>query len=141
MDLKTIQEWWKEDAKIDDILLDEASLKIPRLHQKYLTLHTEFVLAQKRKAQQIKKLRHEKWLYYSGRAEPDVYAQKPFPHKLLKTDVYNWVDVDDEILAVEMDLEQIAATVSTLDNILKQIHQMSFNIRNSIEWRKFSSGI
>lgn len=140
MDLKTIQEWWKEDSKLDEILLDESSLRIPRLHQKYLTLHTEFVIGQKRKTQQLKKLRHNKWLYYSGRAEPEVYVNNPFPHKLLKTDVHNWVDIDDEVLAVEMELEQYIATVSTLENILKQIHQMSFNIKNAIEYRKFVSG-
>lgn len=140
MDLATIQQWWKEDAKIDDILLDDASLRIPRLHQKYLTLHTEYVIGYKRKSQQLKKLRHEKWLYYSGRAAPEIYVTKPFPHKLLKTDVHNWVDADEEVLAVEMELEIFDATISALENILKQIHQMSFNIKNAITWRQFTSG-
>lgn len=140
MDLKSIQEWWKEDSKLDEILLDESSLRIPRLHQKYLTLHTEYTIAQKRKAQQVKKLRHNKWLYYSGRADPEVYVNSPFPHKLLKTDVHEWVGVDDEVMAVEMELEQYSATVSALENILKQIHQMSFNIKNAISWRMFTSG-
>ena len=141
MDLATIQSWWKEDSQIDEILLDESSLRIPRLHQKYLTLHTEFTIAQKRKTQQVKKLRHDKWLYYSGRADPEVYVSNPFPHKLLKTDVHNWIDVDEEVMALEMELEQYSATISALDNILKQVHQMSFNIRNAIEYRKFTSGM
>lgn len=140
MDLKTIQEWWKKDSKIDEVLLDEASLLIPRLHQKYLTLHTEFTIGQKRKTQQLKKLRHDKWLYYSGRADPDVYVEKPFPHRLLKTDVHEWVSVDEEVMSVEMELEYYNTTISTLDSILKQVNQMSFNIRNAIEWRRFTSG-
>lgn len=140
MDLKTINEWWKQDSQIDEVLLDEASLRIPRLHQKYLTLHTEFTIGQKRKAQQLKKLKHDKWLYYSGRADPDVYVEKPFPHRLLKTDVHEWVGVDEEVLAIEMEVEYYNTTIATLENILKQIHQMSFNIKNVIEWRKFVGG-
>ncbi|AEC52993.1 putative repair and recombination protein [Synechococcus phage S-CRM01] len=140
MDLKTIQDWWKEDSKIDEVLLDESSLKIPRLHQKYLTLYNEFTIGQKRKAQQLKKLRHSKYLYYSGKADPQIYVANPFPHRLLKTDVQEWIGVDDEVAAVEMELEYYNTTVAALDNILKQIHQMSFNIKNAIEWRKFTSG-
>lgn len=140
MDLKSIQEWWKEDSKIDEVLLDQASLRIPQLHQKYLSLHTEFVLGQKRKTQQLKKVRHEAWLYYSGRADPDIYVEKPFPHRLLKSDVHEWVNVDEQVTAIEMELEYYNTTVSVLENILKQIHQMSFNIKNCISWRQFCAG-
>lgn len=140
MDLKSIQEWWKEDAKIDEVLLDESSLKIPRIHHKYLTLHTEFTIGKKRKEQQLKKLRHTKYLYYSGKADPEVYVNNPFPHRLLKTDVQEWIGVDDEVMAVEMELEYYNTTIAALNDILKQIHQMSFNIKNALEWRRFTSG-
>ena len=36
MNLEALQELWKEDCKIDDDLYCEESLKIPRLHQKYM---------------------------------------------------------------------------------------------------------
>ena len=53
MDLPTIQEMWKKDSVIDKIMLDEASLKIPQLHQKYLVLLNEFNLLHMQAVQHV----------------------------------------------------------------------------------------
>ena len=131
---------WSKDSKIDDVMLDNASLAIPQLHQKYLTLLTEFNLLQKRKSQDLKKLQHKKWLYYSGKAAPEEYEDKPFQYKVMKSDVPNWVSVDDDICKVEMQLDYYNAVIRTLEEILKQVHQMSYNIKNCIQWRSFVGG-
>ena len=131
---------WSKDSKIDDVMLDNASLAIPQLHQKYLTLLTEFNLLQKKKSQDLKKLQHKKWLYYSGKAAPEEYEDKPFQYKVMKSDVPNWVSVDDDICKVEMQLDYYNAVIRTLEEILKQVHQMSYNIKNSIQWRSFIGG-
>ena len=44
IDLETINSMWEKDSKIDDIMLDQSTIKIPQLHQKYLSLHGEFKL-------------------------------------------------------------------------------------------------
>lgn len=141
MDLTSIQEMWERDSKIDDILLDKASLKIPQLHQKYLTLLNEFKLLQKKKYFELKKLRHKKSLYYSGKLPPDEYADKPFNYKVMKSDVPGWVEVDDDIQKVEMQYEYYQTVIDTLQEILRQVHQMSYNIKNAITWRSFTGGV
>ena len=141
MDLATINEMWLKDSKIDDVMLDQSSIKIPQLHQKYLTLLTEFQLLQKKKSQDLKKLQHRKWLYYSGKAAPEEYESKPFDYKVMKSDVPNWVSVDDDICKVEMQLDYYHAVIRTLEEILKQVHQMSYNIKNCIQWRSFVGGV
>ena len=140
MNLEIINEMWSKDSKIDDVMLDNASLAIPQLHQKYLTLLTEFNLLQKKKSQDLKKLQHKKWLYYSGKAAPEEYEDKPFQYKVMKSDVPNWVSVDDDICKVEMQLDYYNAVIRTLEEILKQVHQMSYNIKNCIQWRSFVGG-
>ena len=141
MDLDKINEMWKKDSVIDDIMLDTASYKIPQLHQKYLTLLSEFTLLQKKKQQDLKALQHQKWLYYSGKASPEVYEDKPFHYKVMKGDINSWVTVDEDIQKVEMKLEYYNVLLRTLEEILKQIHQMSFNIKNMINWRSFTGGV
>ena len=141
MDLETIQSAWEKDSVIDDILLDEASKKIPSLHAKYLTLHNEFSLLLKKANQELKTVTHKKQLYYSGKALPEEYEKEPFPYKVLKSDVLSWVAVDEQIQRVEMKCEYYDTCLSCLSEILKQINQMSFNIKNMIEWRRFTSGI
>ena len=141
MNLETINEMWLKDSKIDDVMLDNASLAIPQLHQKYLTLLTEFTLLQKKKAQDLKSLQHRKWLYYSGKAPPEDYEEHPFHHKVIRSDVPNWVGVDKEINAIELRLDYYNSVIRTLEEILKQVHQMSYNIKNAIQWRTFVSGV
>ena len=48
MNLEAILEMWKKDSVIDEVLLDQAALKIPQLHQKYLTLLSEYNLLYKK---------------------------------------------------------------------------------------------
>ena len=140
MDLETIQEMWVKDSVIDDVLLDEASLKIPQLHAKYLSLHNEFSLLNKKANQELKSLTHKKTLYYSGKAAPEEYNE-PFPYKVMKSDVLSWVAVDEQIQKVEMKLCYYDTVLNAVTEIIKQIHQMSYNIKNMIEWRRFTNGI
>ena len=140
MDLETIQSMWAKDSVIDDVLLDEASLKIPQLHAKYLSLHNEFSLLNKKANQELKSLTHKKTLYYSGKAAPEEYNE-PFPYKVMKSDVLSWVAVDEQIQKVEMKLCYYDTVLNAVTEIIKQIHQMSYNIKNMIEWRRFTNGI
>ena len=140
MNLESIQEMWKRDSQVDEVLLDEASLLIPQLHHKYLTLHSEYTLLVKKKQQELRTLEHRKWLYYSGKAPPEEYEDKPFEHRVIKSDVQHWVGVDEQIQKVEMQIDYYNTTISVLNEILKQINQMSYNIKNAIEWRRFTNG-
>ena len=140
MDLEAIQSMWAKDSVIDDVLLDEASMKIPQLHAKYLSLHNEYSLLIKKATHELKTLTHKKTLYYSGKAAPEDYDE-PFPYKVMKSDVQSWVAVDESIQRVEMKLCYYDTVMSCVSEILKQIHQMSYNIKNMIEWRRFTNGI
>ena len=141
MNLEAILEMWKKDSVIDEVLLDQAALKIPQLHQKYLTLLSEYNLLYKKQAHKLKVLEHKKNLYYSGRAKPEEYEDEPFDYKVMKSDVPSWVAVDEEVQRVELKQEYYSATIRVLEDVLKQVHQMSYNIKNAIEWRRFTSGV
>jgi len=141
MDLEKINEMWSKDSVIDDVLIDNASIKIPQLHQKYVTLLSEFTLLQKKKVQELKKAQHFKFLYYSGKAAPEEYEDKPFHYKVLKGEAWNWVNVDEDIQNIEIKIEYYNVVLRTLEEILKQVHQMSYNIKNVIEWRRFVGGM
>ena len=141
MNLEIIQEMWEKDSKIDQVMLDESSIRIPQLHHKYLTLLSEFRLLSKKHDQQVRLLEHRKWLYYSGKAPPEEYIEQPFNHKVLKGDVIHWVQVDEDIRKVKLKAEYFSTVVHTLEEILKQIHQMSYNIKNAITWRMYAGGM
>lgn len=131
---------WAKDSVIDDVMLDSSSMKIPQLHAKYITLHNEYSLLLKKAKQEQNRIIHLRTLYYSGRGTPDMYEDAPFDYKLIKSEVPSWVAVDESVNKVEMKVALYETTLNSLSDILKQIHQMSYNIKNMIEWRRFVGG-
>ena len=82
LNLDMIQSMWEEDSKIDIDNLHEESLKVPQLHSKYHEMMNNLILL-RAKAEQLKKnIRHDRYEYFSGKADPDVYVENPFPKKI-----------------------------------------------------------
>ena len=69
-----------------------------------------------------------------------MYEDSPFDYKLIRSEVPSWVAVDETVNKVEMKVALYETTLASLSDILKQIHQMSYNIKNMIEWRRFVGG-
>lgn len=134
-------EMWEKDSVIDDVMLDSASIKIPQLHAKYLTLYNEFSLLLKKGRQELERIRHLKMLYYSGRGGPEMYENSPFDYKLIKSEVPSWVAVDETVNKTEMKVALYETTLNSLSEILKQVHQMTYHIKQIIEWRRFVNGV
>jgi len=141
MNLEAIQEMWAKDSVIDDVMLDTSSIRIPQLHSKYLNLHGEFTLLLKKSKQELDKARHYKWLYYSGKGKPEMYEDKPFDYKVMKSEVPSWIAVDEEIAKIEMKVALYETTLNSLSEILRQVHQMTYHIKQIIEWRRFVNGV
>jgi hypothetical protein len=141
MDLKELQEMWEKDSVIDEVMIDQASIKIPQLHSRYLAFHNHYTLLLKKGVNELKAAEHKKWLFYSGKADPEEYSKEPFKHKVPKTDIPRWMSADEDLMKIETKLEYYSCMVNSVEEILKQIHQMSFNIKNVIAWRQFSGGV
>ena len=138
MDLEKIQRMWEVDSVIDEVMLDEASLKIPQLHAKYLTIYNDFKLLKVKAESELRKVKHSRWLYYSGKEVPE--DEEPFQHKIMKSDIPNWVAVDEKVNRTETKIEYYDCVIYTLSEILKQINNRNFMIKSAIDWRRFTSG-
>jgi hypothetical protein len=140
MKLVEIQEMVDIDLKIDDTELDMESSRTPQLHNKYLKLYTQCSLQLKKTRDDRKSLQRDKWEYYTGKADPSVYMDKPFDLKILKADVGMYIDADAEYQLITQKEEYIKTVVDYLERILKQITSRQWEIRNTIEWKKFLHG-
>ena len=138
--LDDIKSQWAEDSKIDADLLDEESLKIPQLHSKYLKYLSDVRLLKLKKEHEYKSLLRDKFEYYTGKAEPEVYVQKPFDHKVLKNDLDKYLDADDELIKSLSKLDYYQTMLSYLDSILKTILNRTYQIKNAIEFMRFTAG-
>jgi len=141
LNLDMIQSMWEEDSKIDIDNLHEESLKVPQLHAKYHELMNNLILL-RAKAEQLKKnIRHDRYEYFSGKADPDVYIENPFPKKIRDKDtMQKYLDADEKLSESSMKIQYYETMISYLDSILKQISNRTYQIKNSIEWHKFQAG-
>ena len=140
MTLEELQEQVDKDLKINDTELDLESLKTPQLHNKYLKHYNNFKLLLTRAESDYKILKRVKWEYYTGKASPQVYQQKPFNLKIMKSDIDKYLESDEELIKAKQKIDYLETVVNYLDRTLKIIGGRDWQIRNSIEWRKFTSG-
>ena len=142
IDLDTIQRMWEEDSKIDIDNLHTESLNIPILHSKYFDLYNTINLLKKKAEQQRKKIRHERYEYFTGKADPEVYLENPFPKKIRdKETLQGYLDSDDKLSQVILKVEYYETMLSYIDSILKMISNRTYQIKNSIDFLRFQPGL
>jgi len=141
INLDKIQSMWQEDCKIDIDNMHEESIKVPQLHSKYHEILNNLILL-RTKAQKIQKsVRHERYEYYSGKADPEVYEKEPFPKKVRDKDaLIRYMDADDRVSDANLKVEYYDVMINYTESILKQISNRTYQIKNSIEWHKFQAG-
>ena len=141
-DLDTIQEMWEKDAKIDRDNLHDESLNIPSLHAKYFQKYYTIFLLRKKAEQQRKNIRHERYEYFSGKADPDVYIQNPFPKKIRDKDTMTkYLDADEKLSNSSLKIEYYDTMLTYLESILKVIQNRTYQIKNAIEFMRFNAGM
>lgn len=140
MNINEIEEMWREDSQIDPDNLHLESIKIPNLHSKYYEIYNNISVLKKLEENKFLELQKNKWLYYSGKASPEVYKENPFDHRILKSDLDRFLSSDSEIIKSKTKIDYYQLMLKFLESILKNIENRNFTIRNSIEFMKFISG-
>ena len=130
----------ERDLKIDDTELDLESIRTPQLHNNYLKMYTTHSLQLKRLQDEYKILYRVKWEYYTGKASPETYKEKPFDIKVLKADVGIYIDADTDLQQLSQRVTYAKQITDYLERILREINNRNWTIRNTIEWKKFLHG-
>ena len=141
MNLETIQSMWEKDSHIDPDELHTASLVVPTLHAKYYQLFNDLRLLRSKAKKTYQKVYQERYLYYSGKAEPEVYEKDPFPYKVRdKEALQRYMEADDKLNSIDLKIRYYDVMLKFLEEIIKTISNRTFQIKNAIEWHKFQAG-
>ena len=145
--LEFVLEMWKKDSIIDDLKLDDTTIKMARIHSKYLELITIAKIRKKKKDLDYKTLLKNKWLYYNGKLSKEQidmfqWEYDPFGglNKPLKGDMNYYYDADTDIQKAQAALEYDKVLIETLEEIMSTIRWRHQNIGNIIKWRSFEAG-
>jgi hypothetical protein len=144
INIDTIESEWEKDCEINPIALDSEALDIGKLHNKYLKYYNQtrlYVLQLEDKLADENKL---KTMYYTGKLskeELDEAGLEPFPHKVLRNDVKQYLETDNGVKKIRNKIEYYKIVIEYLKNIIEQINKRNFSIKAAIDWKKFTSGV
>ncbi len=142
IDLEKLQKMWEKDSEIDPDNLHQESLNIPILHSKYYEIYNNIVLLRAKADQHRKNIRHSRYEYFTGKADPDVYIEEPFGKKIRdKETMQKYLDADEKLSAAGLKVQYYDVMIKYLEDIIKSIHNRTFQIKNAIEYMKFQSGM
>lgn len=141
MNLDEIQDMWKKDSVIDPDNLHDESLKIPQLHAKYYTLYNTITLLREKARETYNKVKLERYNYYSGKAPAEVYEEEPFPYKVRdKEALQRHLDADERLNKIDLKIRYYDIMLKFLEEIIKNVSNRTFQIKNAIEWNRFQAG-
>jgi len=143
--LKQLIEEWKKDSEIDNFDLAEALRRVPILHSKYLSQIIFHRIAAEECRHEIAKLTKIKWEYYTGKYDTPQKLKDvgwpPFQYKLLKpADINTYLEADTDLIELNKKLVYNKEAIYFCEEAIKHINSMSYEIRDIMNWRKFSAG-
>ena len=144
MKLDDVVEMWKKDCKIDETELSLESLNVPSLHAKYLKIYSNEKLKLRSLNLKKKDLKVRLSDYYKGDLNnPEdlkEIGREPWPKKVLKQDLYDYVEGDVDMIALNTKIVYQEEFVDVLTEIIKSINGRGYVIKNSIDFLKFTMG-
>lgn len=143
MTLDALHSAWAADAQLDFSRPDAELRNIPLLHSKYWQIYTAergrgIVLKQEYDA--VKRAKTD-WLL--GRMSDEEMKERQWPPQqlhILRQDVDSYLAADAELSVLSGKLETQKMKLEFLEDIVKNINNRNFIIRNYIEYLKFSQG-
>ena len=143
MKLDEIIEEWRKDALFDDTELDTESLKVPSLHNKYLKIMSQARLTLRKLKIERKSLSKILREYYLGNLNNEEDLQdinrQPWLHKVMKQDVKEYIDTDDEMVNLDSKIEYTEEKIEVLTEIMRMINTRGYQIKNAIEWKTLTN--
>ena len=143
MKLEDIQELWHRDSEIDYTELGTESIRIPQIHDKYLKIFTDERIRLKGVEFELSKMVRTKTEYYSGKMsqeELDRRGWEQYLGRLLKNEMANYIESDDDVIKLKQQLVVLQEKVNYLDSVIRMINNRGFQIKNALDWLKFSHG-
>ena len=92
---------------------------------------------------ELKIMKRDKWLYYTGKMGEDDLKKhnwEPFPLNILKTDIDKFLQSDSDVHRIEAKIILQKEKVNYLEEVIKIVSNRQWNIRAALDWIKFTQG-
>ena len=142
--IEELMELWGKDSKIDKSSLDNESLKISELHNKYFKIYLKISKRKRIQKADYYKLLNLKKRYYLGTMDKQEIEEKgwvPFNLKVAQTQLQPYLDSDQDLVKMSLELGEIDDQIEFCKSILDMVIKRGFQINNAIDFIKFQNGL
>lgn len=142
MTIDDILKQWQEDSNIDKTELGDENIKIPKLHHKYYSILSNERLRLRKLESEYKQLKLEKYEYFSQGASQEHIEKgwKPLSKMIIKSEVPMYMEADDQIIEMNLKISYQQEKIDLLTDIMKMVHNRTFQLKNVQEWQRFIMG-
>ena len=145
MKLSELQEAWAEDCKINETNLGGEAAKVPLLHAKYLNLLSSSRINLRKAESKYLNTRRLKYRYYRGEMSRDELEELGWiqwqGNKPLENEMDEFLSNDSDMIDLQDSIEYFKVVTQHLEQILRSLNSRTWDIKNSIEWTKFTNGL
>jgi hypothetical protein len=145
MKLSDLQESWVEDCRINEMNLGQESARTPNLHAKYLNYLTSTRLNLRKAESDYLNCRRKKYRYYRGEMSQTELTDEGWEqwqgNKPLKNEMDEFLTVDYDLVIYQDKVEYFKTVMYQLEQIIRSLNSRTWDIKNAIEWNKFTNGM
>ena len=145
MKLSDLQDSWKDDCKIDEMNLGRESARTPNLHAKYLNYLSSTRLNLRKAESDYLNCRRMKYKYYRGEMTKQELEDEGWDqwqgNKPLKNEMDEFLTVDSDLILLQDKVEYFKTVLYQLEQIIRSLNSRTWDIKNAIEWNKFTNGM
>lgn len=143
--IEQLESEWKKDATISITNMDDVSANVPSLHSKYISILSHCkrdILKVEKEYLQMRRIRTS---YYNGtmtRDDLEEFGWDQYQEKRpLKTVLDELLQSDENLIDIKMRIEELTICKEFLESVMKSVHSRTFDVKNVIEWQKYSNGM
>ena len=144
MNLEQLIDQWEVDSAIDDTFLDRESIRTPSIHAKYLRIMMGYKMKLSALKAEYNTLRQKKFRYYRGemgKAELQECGWDQWQGvKPLKNEMNEFLEGDADLNRISIKCQYLENMIQGVESIMSQVKARDWQIRNTIEWKKFITG-
>lgn len=144
MKLEDLQAAWQIDATIDQSKLDSEALRVANLHQKYLDLLTLYRIKVFKSDNKYLEMKGSRTRYFMGQmtqSELEKYGWQQYQYKNpLKAELERLLETDTIMIDLSGAVFYNTTCFQYCEEVLKSLRNRGYDIKNSIEFMKFTSG-
>lgn len=144
MTLKELHDEWDKDAPIAHEKLDTEARNVPFLHAKWWRIYTREKAIYKKLTFEWDLLYRQKWEWFAGKlddAERLALKWEPQPLKIIQSNIGIYIAADKDCQLKRAEKEMQEEALRFIEDVIKAINKRSYDIRNAIDFMKFSMGV